>query len=393
MMAGCVLGDNPRTVWVTAGDTTTVTLQIVCGLPFAAVRVTLTTTGAAPDADGYLLALDDAAPSPVGPNAVLDVGMSGGPHRLLLTGLAPFCYVLGPNPLTLTIDQPTSAAAFEIVCPGPPDPAPGRILYTVADDAGSRLFAMDADGSAPVELLPGMPAEGGRWSPDHTSIAFEGVVNGVAEIFTMDADASHLTPLGVGADPAWAPDGRRLVYVCGADLCIADVDGGAARTLGLSQNLWAPSWSPDGSAIVYAARDPSRCGLIYRFDPICGTSIYRVLSDGSGQHTLVVASGNYPLAGEPVYSPDGSRIAFAWTTWYGHANLFTMAADGSDPVMVPLNGAPTARAPVWSRDGASLLFAAAPAGSLDWDVARVPVSGGAPVTLRGGPGRQIPTSW
>src|SRR5213596_157558 len=69
-----------------------------------AIRVALTTTGADPDADGYAVTLDGAAPQTVGVNATLllrDLGT--GSHTVALSGLAANCTASGENPRGVTV--------------------------------------------------------------------------------------------------------------------------------------------------------------------------------------------------------------------------------------------------------------------------------------------------
>ena len=70
-----------------------------------------------------------------------------------------------------------------------------------------------------------------------------------------------------------------------------------------------------------------------------------------------------------------------------------MAADGSG--QTPLAAAPdkTEAFPVWAPDGRTLAFATAPRGSFEFDVALLPLDGGAPVTILDQPREQVPTSW
>src|SRR5437773_921536 len=83
-----------------------------------AIRVALTTTGADPDADGYAVTLDGAAPQTVGVNATLllrDLGT--GSHTVALSGLAANCTASGENPRGVTVRAgDTVQVAFAVVC-------------------------------------------------------------------------------------------------------------------------------------------------------------------------------------------------------------------------------------------------------------------------------------
>src|SRR5256712_13063570 len=83
-----------------------------------AIRIALTTTGADPDADGYAVTLDGAAPQTVGVNATLvlrDLGT--GSHSVALAGLAVNCAASGENPRGVPVRAgDTVQVAFAVVC-------------------------------------------------------------------------------------------------------------------------------------------------------------------------------------------------------------------------------------------------------------------------------------
>src|SRR2546425_706299 len=83
-----------------------------------AIRIVLTTIGADPDADGYAVTLDGAAPRTVGVNGTLvlrDLGT--GAHSVTLAGLAANCTAGGENPRAVTVRAgDTLQVAFAVVC-------------------------------------------------------------------------------------------------------------------------------------------------------------------------------------------------------------------------------------------------------------------------------------
>ena len=108
------------------------------------------------------------------------------------------------------------------------------------------------------------PRYGKRGSPNEYAGA-------TGAVFLVDADGSHLrrlTPWGrnTSQDLDWAPDGSRLVFEsdfgrgAGPELYIVRRDGKGLRTLtdnpSLTPNRFAassdPAWSPDGSRILFA---------------------------------------------------------------------------------------------------------------------------------------------
>jgi hypothetical protein len=114
--ANCqVTEDNPRTVTIIAGASTTVAFSVTCAEPppdAGTLRITTVTTGPDPDPDGYAFAIDGGSSQPIGVNSVATLAsLAAGGHRVLLSGLASNCAVQGTNPRTVAV---SSAATVQL---------------------------------------------------------------------------------------------------------------------------------------------------------------------------------------------------------------------------------------------------------------------------------------
>jgi Tol biopolymer transport system component len=97
--------------------------------------------------------------------------------------------------------------------------------------------------------------------------------------------------------PALSPDGRRLVFSSLNKLWIMDFPSGTPKRLtGSVAGEFMPSWSPDGRTITYITWSRE------------GGHIYRVSADGGSQPQQLTRRAAY--YSYPVYTPDGSKIAF-----------------------------------------------------------------------------------
>jgi hypothetical protein len=83
------------------------------------VQVSVSTTGANPDPDGYELTVDEGASQSVAVNgSVTFSGLSTGTHQVTLSGVADHCTVESSNPQSFTIIAGTTVEVhFQVHCP------------------------------------------------------------------------------------------------------------------------------------------------------------------------------------------------------------------------------------------------------------------------------------
>jgi dipeptidyl aminopeptidase/acylaminoacyl peptidase len=229
-------------------------------------------------------------------------------------------------------------------------PDGARVAYTIRSidpdhSYHSRIEIYDLVAHTACRLLYGPDDSGPRWSPDSSRLAFLSKRCGSRQIWVMSTQSGEVHQItdvaGGVSHPRWSPDGTRIAFN-------ARVEGTDVRS--------RPRIAEPGSDVIEITR------LAYKSDGEgfwdgTWSHIFCVNADGSGLWQLTEGDFDH---GSPVWSPDGSRVAFAAklsrdADCTEYTDIWVLALTGGPPTRVS-SGEGHAECPTWSPDGLRIAF-------------------------------------
>jgi dipeptidyl aminopeptidase/acylaminoacyl peptidase len=383
-----------------SSDADTATTPVSSG----ALALTVVTTGRDIDSTGYTVSVTGQLSLSVPANGTVAFrDISAGTYTVTLADIALNCTAVRSGFLITIIAAQTATDTARVRCAGP---LRDRIVLLAREWEGALLpkyevFAIRPDGSG-LERITWDQADYREpvVSPDGLRIAVSRGYEGGKRfgLYVMDADGANARLLtgglpsnvAVARDPAWSPDGSRLVFqgaftgpIPGPNgstgetawnrVFVVNADGTglrelAADTLTYWRDDWTPRWSPDGQRIVWVRYMNSTPNMV------------SAATDGRDIRPFNANQSVSPLY--YAWSPDGTRMALS-----DNGRVWIAGADGTRRRAVSFPPMYTGDAmPSWSPDGRNLAFVRYNQQARTYTVVRVDTAGTkeAVVTTLGG---------
>lgn len=228
----------------------------------------------------------------------------------------------------------------------------------------------------------GEPCSKPAFSPDGSKVAFlsaaanlvPGVADGSVGVFVKDLVSGAIQRVagGVSADVAFSPDGSKLIFESAAtnlvsgdtngqdDIFVADLASGAIQRVSTTQQGGQANgrsevavFSPDGTKIAFS----STASNLVAGDANGIMDIFaKDLASGALERFTGTWFGGEVTSSKPVFSPDGSRIAFD-----GSGQIFVVDLATGVRTHVSTNAPPSTSSifslsHVFSPDGSKIAF-------------------------------------
>ena len=230
---------------------------------------------------------------------------------------------------------------------------------------------------------------------------------------TAGGSAKEFPATNVAASEArWSTDGRRVAYIAGGQLWVADADGSNPKQLtSLNGGATGPVWAPTGSLIAFTstvypsctndscnaglekARDTSKVKahiadhLLFRhwnaWDEGTRSHLYVISADG-GEPRDLIPGANYdvpppPFGGSEAYafSPDARELAYTAKD-QGHndatttdMNIYVVPTSGGTSIVLTTSNKGVDQNPVYTPDGRYIAYGSMARGGFESDRVRL----------------------
>ena len=222
-------------------------------------------------------------------------------------------------------------------------------LAVSTGSGSSQIMKFNLDGTGGQALTKGpVNHYGPSVSPDGTQVLFTGEEGSTYEIYRMNIDGSNLMPITmaptVASGASWAPDGKAIIYAGTVgkapdfQIVIANPDGTGARPLtnSIGSSSSSPVFSPDGSTIAFGVVGK----VVTQPAPGGGTitsrltQIWTMKPDGSGAAALTAG----PLDGYPSWITNSAMLFARMDPAGKSSQIFKAGLDGTVVAQTPATG-------------------------------------------------------
>ncbi len=346
--ANCSLddGENPRTLAVTAGQTTSTTFDLTCAPPAGGIRITTVTGGKSLPEEDFSVSVNQGPGSPIGINASITVSpLPPGVHEVALSGVPGNCRITGENPRSVTVPPGgTAETVFGVQC------LQTHLLafQRVSERGDTDICVLDPviGESSVVCLTGGQDDPLGNaadevhptWGPSYTELIFASDRDGDFELFSRDMFSGELTQLTHNTSYDSEPD----YYVTGGKVLFTSDRSG-------NKDIWLLEFQEEANLESQLTTDPAP-----DFNPAWAYDSGAWLFTSTRQGDMDIWRGGAGPIGQQTLGPfndddaawlppnfffasdrNGSWDVFRESTWTGREVLLEGTSDEFGPTPGP----------------------------------------------------------
>jgi len=443
LAANCsVAGDNPSAISISTGAVVAVSFIVGCVATSGVIEITVATTGAEFDPNGYRIQIDSVGPSGlIAVNGTVRLsGVALGQHTVNVMDRVSNCSVTDEHPRTVTVTgggfvRDTVRVSFAISCVATRgsiriaavttgtelDPDGYSILVdeycdyyncnaqwiaTVASN-GEYVFTDIPMGQHTIsirEISRNCTLAGSNPRSVTVEVAATVVVTLDVTCYQTGSIALTVTTVGVDLDEngygvtvsgptpvsgGIAPNGSvtfSTLIPGDYEVALSGVATNCVVTGPHPRPVTVVGGAPTPLALDVTCSQARQLALVFEGDG--NPEIYVVKENGFGLTRLTI---NAATDVDPAWSPDGSKIAFG-SNRDGNWEIYVMNPDGSNPIRLT-NTAANETNPTWSPDGSKIAFSRNLNGAVDLHVMDADGSNVVPLTTDGAAADENDPDW